>query len=749
MSKYSIIYSSKYAALLFFIITTFSVHAQSIDLNNYQGIQSKGEIPKVIIKNIEKRIAEGEKKNIKKEDSWFEKKAKQRNIIESSFIVSELMLSGEVVFNDTLSNYLQNIAKDLLKNDIETFNKLHFFIVKSSFTNSFCTSDGAIIVTLGLIARLQNEAEVAFVLAREIAHFKSKHSLNLYLDGSKILNTGGYNLKVIQNQLLQKSNYTLEYELAADSMALSILANSPYSSETSDNLFSCYANAEAPLEQKNFDKKFFNTSNFIVPENYFFASVNPLEDGGNYDFTHFDLKTRKTSLQNNFYYLNTRGRNTFVNPPQAFFFMRNICRFEMSSLYLSNRRYAEAIYNSYLLLSEFPNNEFLSTNISNSLYYLAKYNNIHRIADVNSRFENVKGETQQLHLLFTVMKDDEINALAISSLWKNYQMFPSRKDLKKKAEELLIENFRLYGKNNDSYSRQQLPIDSIIADQNRRNFKPRPMMINTYYGYGKRPADSTFINTKHAFASFFSDPEFAIAYDKAVQLKDKPLLNNITYHSAELINYNSPVDQHLHLPKIVMVDPSYFKINNTFFNEKFNAQSSEAARKEYSKMIKDISKKAHLNVELLDSKFINAKQVNTFNDIARLNAFIDELYKHKDLDSVQSVDYELVNMLMQHHQTKYLAWNNVFAITEPDAMSDPVALAFNLVYYFYLAPIFIYDAATPDYYTYHYMMVADIEKGKLIYNKAYMINGKDSQDRIKSILYYNFLQLGNTKAKKN
>ena len=194
-----------------------------------------------------------------------------------------------------------------------------------------------------------------------------------------------------------------------------------------------------------------------------------------------------------------------------------------------------------------------------------------------------------------------------------------------------------------------------------------------------------------------------------------------------------------------MVDPIYFKINNTFFTEKFNALESEQARKDFSKSIKDISKKAKLDVELLDSKFLNTKQVNLFNDLSRLNDFIRELYMHKDLDSLSSIDYQLVDLLLEKHKTKYLAWNKVFALTEPDAMSDPVNFVMYSFYLPILIPVFLYDAVTPDYYTYHYMSVADIEKGKVIYNKAYQMIGKDTPDRLKSNLYYNFLQIGGNK----
>ncbi|MFZ9956793.1 MAG: M48 family metalloprotease, partial [Flavobacteriales bacterium] len=663
------------------------------------------------------------------------------SIIESSFVTSELLLSGNVVFNDTLSGYIKLVAKELLKNDIETLSKLNFFVVKSAFVSTLSNQEGIVLISTGLLARINNEAQLAFILAREIAHFQLKHQAKLYLNND-INNNGAYNLKHIEDNLLKYSNFSQEQEEQADSLASVLINNSNYSSAAVVDVLKIFNAENHPVAQEPFDINYFNSKYFKIPDTYFFIQVNPINEADE-NYTQPNISARNLALKNRM----NDDVDSFLLPKNQFHYCRDIARFEMSSLYLNERQYASAIYNSYLLLKKYPNNEFLLSNIANSLYFLAKYSNKSILQYVNVHHENIQGESQQLHLLFSVMKKEELDVLAIQYLWKTYFAFSHRKDLKKKAIELMNEMLKLYPVSN-SFS-ESVPTTDTVALKPVAPAIGGKMKANHYYGYGKRPADTSKIDTRLAFCELFQNEEFKQAFNNAKSNKELPQIpSTIVYYSQGLTSYNQPSTKPMHLNKIVMVDPSYFKINNTFFTEKFNALESENARKEYSKSIKEIAKKAKLDIELLDSKFLNTKQVSLFNDIARLNNFIDELNKHRDLDSVLSADYQLVDMLIEKHKTKYLGWNSVFALTEPDAMADPVNLIMYCIYLPVLAPYFFYDAATPDFYTYHYMMVADIEKGKVIFNKSYQIIGKDTPDRLKSNLYYNFLQLGGGKGKK-
>jgi beta-barrel assembly-enhancing protease len=53
----------------------------------------------------------------------------------------------------------------------------HFAILNTDFPNAFATPGGYVFVSIGLLKMIQNEAQLAGVLAHEVAHISQKHAL--------------------------------------------------------------------------------------------------------------------------------------------------------------------------------------------------------------------------------------------------------------------------------------------------------------------------------------------------------------------------------------------------------------------------------------------------------------------------------------------------------------------------------------------------------------------------------------------
>ncbi len=728
------------------VLSCTKVFAQAIDFNHYQSIECSGEIPKVIIKNIEKRILDEEKKEISKKDNWRDKKNKEKFIVESSYSISELLVSGAVLFNDTMSQYVTDVARELLKYDPETFAKLHFFVVKSQYVNAFSTNEGIILINAGLLAQLQTEAQLAFVLAHEIAHFKKKHVLNLYIEDKSNRDRYTYNNDQAQDNILKKENYSKEFETEADEVGLEILKQSDYSLASLNGVFDILQHSYLPINEIPFDPAFFNSDHLKIPSSYFLKKVNDIQTHDDASGTHPNISTRRDNILSKAAFASNSGKKEFTYSQAQFEHVRDIARFELTIIYISDRQYEQAIYNSYVLLKKYPNSEFLHASIGNALYFLAKYANVGILPDITTSYANIEGESQQVHYLIQFLEKEDLNLLACEYLWRQYFSFPQRTDIKKKADEILNELIRLYYPNPGDFSDTEKP---LVMDNGISPFVNSGDNYNTTRSNtNEESIPKERLESKYVFVDLFKQPEFRDAIWNARVHKDENVTVSKKYSSQSLAEYNPKRVKNLHLQKIVMVDPSYYKINNVFNDNKFDPVKSEEARKMYSSSIKDIAKQAGLDMVLLDSKFLNAKQVGVFNEIARLNAFIDELYIHRNLDSMLSTDYQLTQLLLQKHNTKYLAWNSIFAITEADAMADPYTFSIYSYYMFPLFPYFIYDALTPDYFTFSNMLVADIEKGKIIYNNSYKISAKDTPDRLKSNLYYNFIQLRGKDNKK-
>jgi len=84
-----------------------------------------------------------------------------------------LLLSGDKLFNDPLTIYVNKVADELLKNEPELRKKIKIYVTKSSDVNAHAFDKGFIFINVGLLAQLENEAQLAFILSHEINQIKN------------------------------------------------------------------------------------------------------------------------------------------------------------------------------------------------------------------------------------------------------------------------------------------------------------------------------------------------------------------------------------------------------------------------------------------------------------------------------------------------------------------------------------------------------------------------------------------------
>jgi len=76
-----------------------------------------------------------------------------------------------------LENYLNRVLQNLIQ-DKEIINKYkpHVGIIKNPYLNAFALPNGGIYIHSGILARLDNEAQLAAVLGHELIHFLNRHA---------------------------------------------------------------------------------------------------------------------------------------------------------------------------------------------------------------------------------------------------------------------------------------------------------------------------------------------------------------------------------------------------------------------------------------------------------------------------------------------------------------------------------------------------------------------------------------------
>ncbi|SVB90538.1 uncharacterized protein METZ01_LOCUS243392, partial [marine metagenome] len=159
--------------------------------------------------------------------------SKQKEIEMGRSADKEVTTHFGIYQNKALQLYVNEIGQKLVSGlTNKEFNRYYFKLVDSSEINAFALPGGYIYVTIGLLAVLNDESELASVLGHEIAHVTLHHGAKLMVRsiGAQILSIGGAiaNPKnadkwlAISSALFQQINlgYGRNAELESDSQGM-------------------------------------------------------------------------------------------------------------------------------------------------------------------------------------------------------------------------------------------------------------------------------------------------------------------------------------------------------------------------------------------------------------------------------------------------------------------------------------------------------------------------------------------------
>jgi predicted Zn-dependent protease len=93
--------------------------------------------------------------------------------------IERLIDESGILYDDSnLQEYLETIACKLLPTNIHKQNiTLHIKIINHPFLNAFALPNGTVYLHSGILARMENEAQLASVLGHELTHFTHRHTL--------------------------------------------------------------------------------------------------------------------------------------------------------------------------------------------------------------------------------------------------------------------------------------------------------------------------------------------------------------------------------------------------------------------------------------------------------------------------------------------------------------------------------------------------------------------------------------------
>jgi predicted Zn-dependent protease len=151
----------------------------------------------------------------------------------------EMMAQGAAYDDAALQAYIDRIGRRLVANSDRPELEFTFTVIDSPDINAFATPGGFVYINRGLLAYLDSEAELAGVLAHEIAHVTARHAArqqtanvtNQVLATAAGILTGSGDVADAAGMYGKElvSGYGREHELEADSLGAEYMHRSGYS----------------------------------------------------------------------------------------------------------------------------------------------------------------------------------------------------------------------------------------------------------------------------------------------------------------------------------------------------------------------------------------------------------------------------------------------------------------------------------------------------------------------------------------
>ncbi|MCB0838606.1 MAG: M48 family metallopeptidase [Bacteroidetes bacterium] len=755
--------SARRYLFLFFIVCFQSffnlVFTQS--KSAYTPLTSKAPIPEDFLvtstekyENNSERIDEGASQGSQKvQDQFF---------LESSFMIDNLLKSGKVLFNDEAGEYVNKIADQILKNQPDLRNKIRFYVVQSPIPNAFTTDQGVILINQGLLARLNTEAQLAFILCHEISHYEKKHVFNRYIQFRTIdLEEGDYENIAEYEKLLLKSNYSQQNEMEADQLGLEMFFQSGYGVSTIPEVFDILAQSDSAMLSFTADytplfSRYFTNSDweqiFVFPEK---TDSIPKVKGDVQWLTGFEEEeeedndtttTTQPEVTNNepeqkadttreensigthpapMARKNEINRlisekalpdpgNAFIISPETFSSIRNNARFAVIDLYLDKGYFLDALHQILALYQEYPNDIFLREKLAYSLYAIAKYRRHKKSMDVLLNYEGSE-EDEKIIEFFSKIDQDYIQMMAISFVW----------EFAHESGSDTTTNYALFR--------------DLLFELHNSGWENDPEKVRKFTQDSLTTAKIADLSKEEGFLTFFNEA-------KKEQEDYADFLDYMDTNQGQA-NYNRFRKKqlrrgyHLGISKVVVFDPVFYRLDlRPWSDEPLKLIYSENQLEKVHEYIYTSAEKLDIEVTILDSKIMTQKQNFTaFEDYAQITQWHDQWAREDDFTFVPS-NYKKVVEISDRYGTPYfMQMGAISGRVKKPAGNYMAGLILSFIPGTF--PLGVYTIGVPLEKGFVFSLLYDVRDNRRLMNYYQMLHMKTASGNLLSHVYYHLRQV--------
>ncbi|MFN0204468.1 MAG: M48 family metallopeptidase [Bacteroidia bacterium] len=615
--------------------------------------------------------------DLSKQESKKVREIKQDFYFQQSFYLKSLLSSGNVIFGDTLSAYLTQVAHKILKNRPQLQGKLRFYTVRSSSPNAFTSNDGIILVNIGLLAKLKNEAQLAFVLCHEISHFEQQHPLKIFQETRQSHHRQGgvFEKLSMEERLFSQGTYTQQTEYQADSLGLQLYLSTGYATADIDDLFEKMESTQALYDSTIFDFSALNIQNLPFFNLQTQAIEGIVDEENNPSLSHPNAAQRKAKLAK---LLPKKNRPTlaFIIEKSHFYYVQKLARMENSLIELENRHYETSLYNLTILAQLYPEEALFWQKMKTyCLYGLCKYINSGRLWEIHIDYQVAQKPLQLLCYYLEKGEPAYLLKIAFSHLKLTQQQNPDSKLWRKLGESLGEDVYKYYP-------------DSVANFQKIYRFDNK---------------------TLEEISTLAKTPP-----------KEK------TQRQLVLQGINLGIDS------IVFVNPTYQRFDYRK-NPPEDFLGGQAMEFGLIEKIGNYAKSVKLTYHLLHNSNLTSAQIEHYNELALLHHWIKEKLIHPEGFQVISLHYDEIQKLIAKYKTPYFAWTGgVGMIQSRQEWKKKKILRWIPLPYFQFRP---------KHETFFYTLVYDMQAEKYLVKYPRRTHLSDQADMFHSVIYDIIYQL--------
>lgn len=298
--------------------------------------------------------------------------------------IRKQVVEGNFFYATDINDYVNAVYEEILKaNPSIPANEIQILVCRDTDPNALSYGEGTIAVNIGLLKRLENESQLAFVLCHEIAHYMLRHSdkqINASMEVLYSKNTqkelnrisrSEYGqttqaMELLKQLTLGTRRYSRDYEKQADSLGFALLRNTAYDE---NEAISCLHLLDHIDEDPNPNPPDV-TSIYNFPQ-YPFKSEWIESDGGGITMTqeksaedkmledsmktHPDCKERILLLER---YGTSTGKKVYLQSEEAFKRIIYLNQFECAESSYDKGNLSRCIYQCWELQQKYPNDSY-------------------------------------------------------------------------------------------------------------------------------------------------------------------------------------------------------------------------------------------------------------------------------------------------------------------------------------------------------------------------------------------------------